>query len=181
MPENEQKNGAVKTQKKHLSKKEDTTSALGKKEERNTMRNAGEKDRQKEAPKHGSAEDNGYCLVTLHEINSLIYMNGQKDCAIIAGQKLSQDLPPQIVGALTMLLQDQTAGSTQFQIWSSAVVHATLKSQINNARLIAAAPELLEALELAQERINDLKGWARGRDVLKEKIDAAIKKARGES
>lgn len=49
-----------------------------------------------------------------------------------------------------------------------------------NARLIAAAPELLEALKLALTTINDpLNGLIIGKQVLVEEIEKAINKAEG--
>lgn len=155
-PETTLRSGVKKTQKKPLSKSADTTNALGRKEEKSIMKNEEEKGRLKETQKHGSVEGNGYCLVTLSEISSLIYTNKQKDCVTIAGQKLNQGLPRPIAEVLIMLLPELTEGSTQYQIWLSAAASATLKNQTNSAHLIAAAPELLDALE-AMIEITDRK------------------------
>lgn len=54
-----------------------------------------------------------------------------------------------------------------------------------NARLIAAAPELLEALEWARDHLNNLEhsegGLNPGEEHVREKVLAAIAKAKGES
>lgn len=51
----------------------------------------------------------------------------------------------------------------------------------DNARLIAAAPELLEALQLAADYIDGPTAWMQAKeDVLRERLYAAIAKATGQ-
>jgi len=70
-----------------------------------------------------------------------------------------------------------------------ADTYGTTKGQARtNARLIAASPELLEALEIAREwmgsdpgaaRNDDNPGWADRLDAAQDQVDAAIAKAEG--
>jgi hypothetical protein len=52
------------------------------------------------------------------------------------------------------------------------------RNQLANARLIAAAPDLYEALELAKDASQTAGGYFD--NITRRKIDAALKKARGE-
>lgn len=64
-----------------------------------------------------------------------------------------------------------------WESWTLAGLCHTTQDEAN-ARLIAAAPELLEVLENCLGNINPERGFA---DELEEEIRAAIAKARGES
>lgn len=63
------------------------------------------------------------------------------------------------------------------RVWQDDACHDNNPEQIANARLIAAAPELLEALEdLASESVETFAHWPD----LKKQVYAAITKAKGE-
>lgn len=119
------------------------------------MKKEERKDLHREMQKLGIEENNGFCLVMLHEINSLSYTENQTGFVNIAELKCDHDSPPQIAEVLIMLSQGQKDGITQSPIWLSVAALATLKNQTSNARLIAAAPDILEALECVRSIIRE--------------------------
>jgi type VI protein secretion system component VasF len=104
---------------------------------------------------------------------------------IVAFAFLASDTTPKTLEDSTMYNQEQKVDSTPHQTLSSAASNATQsKADEANARLISAAPELLEALESIAEYWNQDRNDQAMHDACWHAIEtarAAIARAKGET